>query len=104
MAEREFGALAQEHAQTVALGDAAGRERIGEAGTGGEQLPERPVADGAVGVLDDHRQRIGRMALADCAADVETLGPGPAELPHGVVVGKTAGDHGLGNSVNDLRA
>ena len=93
MADRELGALTQEHRDPVALADATRDQRVGQPRTGGQQLPEGPVAHRAVRVLDDHRQRVGRMPFADGAADVEPLGPGPAELRHGVVVGKTARDH-----------
>ena len=93
MAEREFRALAQENGHAVALRDPTRAERVGEPRAGDEQLAEGPVADAAIGIFDDHRQRVGRMAFADRATDVEPLRPWPAELLHGVVVGETAGDH-----------
>ena len=76
MAEREFGALAQEHGDAVALVDAARGKRIGEPRAGGQELAERPVAHRSIGILDDQRQRVRRMALAHGPADVEPLGRG----------------------------
>ena len=93
MAERELGALAQEHAHPVALADAARDERIGEPRARGQELAERPVAHRSVGVLDDQGQRVRRMALAHRPADVEPLRPRPAELPHRFFVGDAVGDH-----------
>ena len=93
MADRELGALAQEHRDPLAFGDAAGGEGVGEAGAGGEELAERPVAHAAVGILLDHRQRAGLVPLAHRAADVEPFGHVPAEPAHRVVVGQAARDH-----------
>src|SRR3990167_7779374 len=104
MAERELRALAQEHTDTVAFRNAPRDERIGQPRTRGQELAKGPVADAAVGILDDHRQCVRRVALADRAADVETLGPGPAEAPHGVIVGKTAGDHAWGDLMSAIYA
>ena len=93
VAERELGALAQEHGDPVALPDAAGIKCIGELRACGQQLPEGPVAHRSVGMLDDQGQRVRRMAFAHRPADVEPLRPGPAELPHRFFVGDAVGDH-----------
>src|SRR5882762_3445549 len=93
MAERELGTLAQEHADPVALVDTLRDKPVGEPRARREKLAEGPVAHRSVGVLDNQRQRLMRMALAHGPADVETLWPGPAELPHRLFVGNTAGDH-----------
>ena len=95
VAERELGALAQEHADAVAFADALGVERVGQPRACGEQLAERPVAHAAVGILDDQGQRVGGIVpLAHRAADVEALRLGPAELAHRLNIGKTARHHG----------
>jgi hypothetical protein len=82
----------------VALADALGGERVGQARARGQELAEGPVAHRAVGRLDDQGQRLAGMTLADGAAHVEAFGPGPAELAHRLVIGKAARDH-----VSDLR-
>ncbi len=93
MAERELGALAQEHADTIARRDALGHEPIGQPRAGGQQLAERPGAHTAVGVLHDHRQCVSGMALAHRSPDIEALGLRPAELAHRLLVGDAARDH-----------
>ncbi len=98
VADRELGALAQEHADAVALADALGGQRVGEPRAGGEQLAEGPVAHRPVSSLDNECQRFARMSLADGAAHVESFGPGPAELAHRLVMRNAARDH-----VIDLR-
>ncbi len=93
MADRELGALAQEHPDPVAPVDAPCAQRVGEARTGGQKLSEGPIPNRPVCIFDDHGERVGRMTLADGAADIEPRGRGPAELLHGIVVGETARDH-----------
>jgi hypothetical protein len=74
VADRELGALAQEHGDPVAPGNAARGKGVREPRARGQQLAEGPVLHAAVGILDDHGKRVGLMALAHRAADVEALG------------------------------
>ena len=85
---RGLGRRRQQHRHPVALLHPVRAQHVGEAVGELLQLAPLDLADGAVEVLVDHRELVGRVLVADVLRDVVALRDAPLVARHGLFVGR----------------